>query len=199
MQDLSVGTWGIFGYSKWDLVPWSENEPGPQHWERRVLAPGPPGESPIYCCLSFLNSPIKREFFYLFRKWGKHDLAKLSKYPKRVLHIHKSESLDFNPGLSGTKAYFLPQFPLHKHTQSNQSFPTLCHAWIVTRQVLLSVGFSRQAYWSGLPFPPLEDLPTQGSNLNPLRLLRWQADSLPLAPPGKPSWLNMLFQILCLL
>ena len=28
---------------------------------------------------------------------------------------------------------------------------------------------------------------TQGSNLSLLHLLRWQADSLPLAPPGKPK------------
>ena len=29
---------------------------------------------------------------------------------------------------------------------------------------------------------------TQGLNLHPLCLLHWQAGSLPLAPPGKPSW-----------
>ena len=31
--------------------------------------------------------------------------------------------------------------------------------WIVARQALLSMGFSRQEYWSGLPFPPPGDLP----------------------------------------
>ena len=30
--------------------------------------------------------------------------------------------------------------------------------WTVTRQALLSMGFSRQEYWSGLPFPSPEDL-----------------------------------------
>ena len=118
--------------------------------------------------------------------------------------------------------------------------------WTVTRQAPLSVGFSRQEYWSGLPFPSAGNLsdpgieprsltspalvcilshfnhvqlcdpmdcslpgpsvhgilkgkntgvgchallpgifPTQG--LNPqhlLSLLHWQADSLPLVPPG---------------
>ena len=34
--------------------------------------------------------------------------------------------------------------------------------WIVARQALLSIGFPRQEYWSGLPFPIF---PTQGSNL----------------------------------
>ena len=31
--------------------------------------------------------------------------------------------------------------------------------WTVARQAPLSTGFSRQEYWSGLPFPPLEGLP----------------------------------------
>ena len=35
--------------------------------------------------------------------------------------------------------------------------------WTVARQVPLSMGFSRQEYWSGLPFPPSEDLPDPGT------------------------------------
>ena len=34
--------------------------------------------------------------------------------------------------------------------------------WTVAFQALLSVGFSRQDYWSGLPFPSLRDLPHPG-------------------------------------
>ena len=34
--------------------------------------------------------------------------------------------------------------------------------WSVARQVPLSIGFSRQEYWSGLPFPPPGDLPDPG-------------------------------------
>ena len=39
----------------------------------------------------------------------------------------------------------------------------------------LSVGFSRQEYWSGLPCPPPGIFPTQGLNSHPLNLLhcRW--------------------------
>ena len=55
--------------------------------------------------------------------------------------------------------------------------------WIVACQTLLSMEFSRQEYWSGLPFPspgkssqPKDQ--TQSSSL--------QADSLPHEPPGKP-------------
>ena len=34
--------------------------------------------------------------------------------------------------------------------------------WTVARQAPLSIGVSRQEYWSGLPFPPSEDLPNPG-------------------------------------
>ena len=61
--------------------------------------------------------------------------------------------------------------------------------WTVAHQAPLSVGFSRQEYWSGLPcIPPSPgDLPTQGSNLHLLCLLHWQVGSLPLGPPRKSS------------
>ena len=35
--------------------------------------------------------------------------------------------------------------------------------WTVVRQAPLSVGFSRQEYWNGLPFPPPGDLPNPGT------------------------------------
>ena len=57
----------------------------------------------------------------------------------------------------------------------------------VARQAPLSTGLSRQEYWSGFPFLPPGDLPDPGSNPRLLHLLHWQAGSLPLAPPGKPS------------
>ena len=34
--------------------------------------------------------------------------------------------------------------------------------WTVARQASLSMGFSRQEYWSGLPFPPPGNLPSPG-------------------------------------
>ena len=38
--------------------------------------------------------------------------------------------------------------------------------WTVAHLAPLSIRFSRQEYWSGLPCPPPEDLPDQGSNLH---------------------------------
>ena len=64
----------------------------------------------------------------------------------------------------------------------------LCAAlWAVTHQAPLSMGFSKQEYWCGLPCPPPGDLLYPRSNPHLLCLLHWQVGSLPLAPPGKPS------------
>ena len=52
--------------------------------------------------------------------------------------------------------------------------------WTVAYQPPLPMGFPKQEYWSGLPCPPLGDLPGPGSNLNLLCLLHWQAGSSPL-------------------
>ena len=59
----------------------------------------------------------------------------------------------------------------------------LCDPWTVAHQAPLSMGFSRQEYWSELPFPSPGDLPDPG--IEP-RSPTLQADALTSAPPGKP-------------
>ena len=54
--------------------------------------------------------------------------------------------------------------------------------WMVARQAPLSMGFSRQGYCHGLPFPPRRDLPNPG--IEP-RSPASQAECLPFEPPGK--------------
>ena len=56
--------------------------------------------------------------------------------------------------------------------------------WTVAYQGPLSMGFSRQEYWSGLPFPSPGYLPNPG--IEP-RSSTLQADPLPSEPPGKPE------------
>ena len=56
--------------------------------------------------------------------------------------------------------------------------------WTVAYQAPLSMGFSRQEYWSGLPFPSPGDLPNPG--IKP-RSPALQADALTSEPPGKPK------------
>ena len=57
--------------------------------------------------------------------------------------------------------------------------------WTVAHQAPLSMGFSRQEYWSGLPFPSPGDLPNPG--IEP-RSPALQADTLTSEPPEKPSY-----------
>ena len=59
--------------------------------------------------------------------------------------------------------------------------------WTIAYQAPLSMRFSRQEYWSGLPLPSLADLPNPG--IEP-RSPTLQADTLPSEPPGKPHTLS---------
>jgi len=64
--------------------------------------------------------------------------------------------------------------------------------WTVAHQASLSTGFSRQEYWSGLPFPSPGDLPDPG--IKP-RSPALQEDSSPSEPPeehhaGKEQLVN---------
>ena len=69
--------------------------------------------------------------------------------------------------------------------------------WIVAHQAPLSMGFSRQEYWSGVPFPSSGDLPNLGIEPGSPAL---QAHSLPSETLGKTEgewihvylWLNPL-------
>ena len=56
--------------------------------------------------------------------------------------------------------------------------------WTVAHQVSLSIGFSRQEYWSGLPLSTPGDLPNTGMESSLSHLPHCQVSSLPLAPPG---------------
>ena len=62
--------------------------------------------------------------------------------------------------------------------------------WSVACQALTFLGFSRQEYWSGLPFPSPGNLPDPGIQPESAAL---QADSLPSEPPGKPVKLDHLY------
>ena len=54
--------------------------------------------------------------------------------------------------------------------------------WTVAYQAPPSMGFSRQEYWSGLPFPSPGDLPDPGIEPGSPT---FQADALTSEPPGK--------------
>ena len=90
-------------------------------------------------------------------------------------HVPKKErrwDLESDPLLGGISEV--------KSLSHVQLFATL---WTVVHQAPSTMGFSRQEYWSGLPFPMSGDLPNPG--IEP-RSPTLQADTLTSEPPGKP-------------
>ena len=77
---------------------------------------------------------------------------------------------------------------LHNHSACVQAQLLSCvrlfvTSWTGARQAPLSMEFSRQEYWGGLPFPTPEDLPDSGTKPVSPAL---QADSRPLSHWGSP-------------
>ena len=65
--------------------------------------------------------------------------------------------------------------------------------WTAACQALLSMGFSREECWSGVPFPSPGDLPDPGIKPESLASLALQVNSLPLSHLGSPvsRWLEL--------
>ena len=59
--------------------------------------------------------------------------------------------------------------------------------WTVAYQVLMTIEFSRQEYWSGLPFPPTEDTPDPGIEPTSLASSALAGRLFATGPPGKHS------------
>ena len=69
----------------------------------------------------------------------------------------------------------------------------------VASQAPLSMGFSRQEYWSGSPFPPPGHLPESGAERKSLASPALAAASSSLAPPGRPthtSYIHIFFGVM---
>ena len=78
--------------------------------------------------------------------------------------------------------FFLYVLSLFLLTLIKRGIGKVVSSWTVAHQAPLSMGFSRQEYWSGLPCPPPGDLPNPGIET---RSFAVQAGSLPSEPPGK--------------
>ena len=64
----------------------------------------------------------------------------------------------------------------------------LAAPWTAAHQAPLSVGFLRQGYWSGVPFPSPGGLPDPGTESTSLH---WQANSVPPSHQGSPANTNI--------
>ena len=69
-----------------------------------------------------------------------------------------------------------------KETKSLSQVRVFVTPWTAAHQAPLSMGFSRQEYWGGVPFPSPGDFPNPGIEPGSPAL---QADSLLSEPPGK--------------
>ena len=70
----------------------------------------------------------------------------------------------------------------------SNSFATL---WTVAHQAPLSMGFSRQEYWSELPYPPIGDLPNPGIEpVSPASPIYIAGGFFTTEPSGKPQRAN---------
>ena len=93
--------------------------------------------------------------------------------------------------MKGIKRYKFPVAKqLRKNVQHGESMKVLLShvqlfvtLWTVALQTSLSMGLSRQEYWSGLPCPSSGDLRDSGIKPGSPAL---QVESLPSEPPGKP-------------
>ena len=116
--------------------------------------------------------------------------------------------------LSNSRTFLSPlrrsRMPISSHSTFSSS--SLCqlysHVWLfatpwtVAHQTPLSLGFYRQEYWSGLPFPSPGDLPNPRTEPVSLASSALQTDSLPCEPLEKPiplATINLLLsESICL-
>ena len=91
------------------------------------------------------------------------------------------------------KAYFLRVCYVLSCSVASDSFTT---SWTVAHQAPLSMGFSRQEYWSGLVFPPLGDSPDPGikpESLASLALAGWFFTTVPAGKPRRSIYCSLWF------
>ena len=79
---------------------------------------------------------------------------------------------------------FVSGVPVKGKVKSLSRVRLFATQWTVAYQAPLSMGFSGQEYWSGLPFPSPGGLPDPG--IEP-RSPSLEADTLTSEPPGKPN------------
>ena len=103
--------------------------------------------------------------------------------PWRSLRSIEQSSLCYTTGL-----YQLSVLQMKK-CQSLSRVQLFATPWTVARPGPLSMEFSRQEYWSGLPCRPPGDLPSPG--MEPMTPV--QADSLPLSHKGSHIYIYPLF------
>ena len=136
--------------------------------------------SKLECACSYKMAILRNSLFFTYRNvdtgyWQ-------SNIQKEADDLGFVKSIHFD---LATKQYYTNSVLLNiMCVLFTQSCPTLCDPMDCTaRQALLSMGFSRQGYWNGLPCLPPGILPNPGIKPAAPAL---QAESLPLSHQGSP-------------
>ena len=119
--------------------------------------------------------------------WWSHGHSRGEKHPDLIGRKHRDLGFSFPPELRLCVSHLTGPVCVCElsHFGCIWFFMT---PWTVVPQAPLSMGFSRQEYWSGLPFPSPGDLPSPG--MEPISLMSpaLAGKFFTLVPPGKP-WL----------
>ena len=125
----------------------------------------------FYCCLLLFSCSVMSS-----------SLRPPRLYPTRLLC-----PWDFSGKKTGVDCYFLFQGVFLMCAKLLSHVWLFANLWTVALQALLSMGFSRQEYRSGFPFPLPGDIPGPGIKCIFLTSPELQADSLPLSHQGRPQ------------
>ena len=132
---------------------------------------------------------------------GDHGVTRIITATKTILRkahfeLEKNGSILIQKDLFIYQNFYLLSMCLLSHFSPVQFFMML---WTVAHQAPLSMGFFRQKYWSGfaMPFSRGSSQPRDWTLISYI-YLHWQAGSLPLIPPGKPTHIYMWMEYILL-
>ena len=125
----------------------------------------------------FIQQPLEALLSLLtLRKWFKHTLNNWSKV---IQLLDQSQVLAWQSDQTSKPCFILPLGNSLEYMLSHFSHARLCY-----HQAPLSMGFSRQEHWSGLPCPPPGDRPDPG--IEPVSLMSPAQAGKLFEPLGKP-------------
>ena len=135
-------------------------------------------------CQGQQNSKVEQPGFLMtlelaYRSWSAYFWTTFHVWEKQISVFYLSHYFFFSVIFSQTWSC-----AVLSHFSCVQLFVT---PWTAVHQAPLSMGFSRQEYWSGFPCPPLVDLPDPGTESISRASPALQADSSMLSHWGSPK------------
>ena len=114
-----------------------------------------------YCCWLYFPKSATKVFpsYILFLQWC--SFRRQARFMVSPVKLPGLETAEWCYAISEVRSENVTYECMLSHFSHVQFFAIL---WTVACQALLSKGFSRQEYWSGLLFPPPRDLPYPGAD-----------------------------------